>query len=388
MTENIRKDELDLTLYYDWFCQTFLNAVKQSSDEFFSDVFDYKLVSVSKNINALFQGDEYFVTKIRIDKQHDIFFRCSSVAVKIILDESLGVAKKYDISTITELEAKIISSFNDFLFNNVTQFLVNNIDPKAKRKNYDMINLTMLIKSKNGDSKTGKVIISLPYVLVKPPQVEVNPVYDVSSFNESVIDVALKVGTTKFNLRDLKGLEKGDMVVFEDSNINTMRIMFKDYVSDFKLTPNPGIVTSIDDDGGGNMSENSSPQNLWDSIQVDMDAEFDSVKISLGDLKNIQSGMVVDLMSIYDNKVSLKVENKLIARGELVIVNDRYGVKIDETYAHVSPQAQVQQDNLPVQEEAGVSQIDEMPQDAGEVPQAGGEEEFDYSDFNLDDEDI
>lgn len=386
MIENNMKDELDLALYYDWFCQTFLNSVKLSSDEFFSDVFDYKLVSVSKNINVLFQGDEYFVTKIRMDKQHDVFFRCSSVAVKIILDECLGVAKKYDISTITELEAKVISSFNDFLFNNITQFLINNIDPKAKRKNYDMINLTMLIKSKNGDNKTGKVIISLPYVLVKPPQAEVNSVYDVSGFNESVIDVALKVGTTKFNLRDLKGLESGDMVVFENSNINTMRISFKDYVSDFKLTPNPGIVTSIDDDGGESMSDNSSPQNLWDSIQVDMDAEFDSVKISLGDLKNIQNGMVVDLMSIYDNKVSLKVENKLIARGELVIVNDRYGVKIDETFAHVPPQ--VQQENMPVQEEQGVPQIDEIPQDAGEAPQAGGEEEFDYSDFNLDDEDI
>ena len=47
-----------------------------------------------------------------------------------------------------------------------------------------------------------------------------------------------------------------------------------------------------------------------DSIEVDMYAEFDAVKIKLGELKDIEEGLVVDLTSLYDNKVTLKVEGE------------------------------------------------------------------------------
>ena len=137
--------------------------------------------------------------------------------------------------------------------------------------------------------------------------------------------------------------------------------------------------------------------NLWDSIEVEMNAQFDTVKITLGELKNIEEGLVVDLTSIYDNKVTLSVEDKPIARGELVIVNDRYGVKIEEV---IAPQ-QDKVDSQTIQQEGGFedefnNSFDEnspnpseapAPEQQGEQP-AGEEDEFDYSDFELEDEDI
>lgn len=383
----------ELNLQYDWFCKTFMASIQNASNDFFNDMFSFKLISLSKNINVLFQGDEYFVTKIRIDKQHDIFFRCSSAAVKIILDGSLGINKKYTISTITDLEAKIISTFNDYLFNHITPFLPEKIDKSVKRKNYDTVNLTFFIRGKLDDS-CGKVIVSLPQVLVFPPDKAPAQSYDVSNFNASEIPVNIKVGTTRFHLKDLKNLERDDIVVFENSNINTMRIRYKDYETDFKLTPNPGIVASIgNDDGGDIMEENSLNQNLWDTIQVEMGAEFDAVKITLGELKNIEAGLVVDLASIYDNKISLKVENKIIARGELVIINDRYGVKIEEVYAAGPDRQAVAASTTPQQ--AGAQRQD-SPAEANsavapETHQATDgtdSEEFDYSDFDLDDADL
>lgn len=377
----------ELNFQYNWYERTFAKSIENAGKDFFADLFSFKLVSLSKNVNVLFQGDEYFVTKIRLDKQHDVFFRCSSEAVKIMLDGTLGSSKHYAISAISDLEAKIISSFNDFLFNHITQFLPEKIS-KDKRKNFDAINLTFFIKGKDSDN-CGKIICTLPQCLLTPPDTDFSPVYDVSNFNASYIPVKIKVGNTKFHLKELKELEKDDIVVFENSNINTMRIKYKNYESDFKLTPNPGIVSSIGDNDEGEevMEENS--QNIWDSIQVDMDAEFDSVKISLGELKNIQAGLVVDLTSIYDNKISLKVENKVIARGELIIINDRYGVKIDETFANPAPAPQI----LPTAE-TPVAIQENMPAPA-EVEEnvtvdAGGEnnEEFDYSDFDLDDQDL
>ena len=136
--------------------------------------------------------------------------------------------------------------------------------------------------------------------------------------------------------------------------------------------------------------------NLWDSIEVEMSAQFDTVKITLGELKNIEKGLVVDLTSIYDNKVTLSVEDKPIARGELVIVNDRYGVKIDEV---IDPAPKKEgADNTPavenedfaddVQETAADENLPESAEPQLQSQSTDEEDEFDYSDFELEDEDI
>ncbi len=373
--QSVLKDEL--YSQYNWFYNSFAPAMQNSSDEFFSKFFSFRLMSLSKNINVLFQGDEYFVTKIRIDKQHDIFFRCSSGAVKIILDRVLGENKNFNLSGITELEAKIISSFNDYTYGAVSNVLLDPPPVSQKRKNFDTIHLTFFLKDDLSD-ESGKLIISLPSVLLAPDAINLqNEKFDVSDFNLSKIDVGIKIGTTKFLLKELKTLEKEDIVIFEDSDIHFAKLLYKGVEKEFKITPNPGIITSINDDNGGHiMSENSLSQDLWDNIQVDMSAEFEKVKVTLGELKNIEQGLVVDISSIYDNKISLKVENKIIAKGELVIVNDRYGVRIEEVYAS---------------DKTGADNVTEQPQEvAVQEPDAvqNADEEFDYSDFELEDQDI
>ena len=123
---------------------------------------------------------------------------------------------------------------------------------------------------------------------------------------------------------------------------------------------------------------------------------FDAVKISLADLKNIEDGLVVDLTSLYDNNVTLKVEDKPIASGTLVIVNDRYGVKINNVIAKGKP--------LPIQGEGGEGSEGEAgqsfeegenfeeetsaPRTSASDEGAEEEEDFDYSDFELDDDNL
>ena len=387
--ENKNNLQEGLCKQYSWFEKSFLSSIQEASDEFFNELFSLKLISLSKNINVFFAGDEYFVTKIRIDKQHDVFFRCSSDTVKMILDNILGSVKNFNLSSITELEAKIISSFNDYVFGHISKFLLP-ADPSKKRKNFDTVNLTFFITDKN--SKQGsKFIVSLPEVLLNPEiPTEQEAKFDISDFKTSKIDVKIKVGTTKFILKELKNLEPEDLVIFENSDIHSMILDYGDYSKEFKVTPNPGLITSINNDNGGdNMNENSLSQNLWDNIQVEMGAEFEKVKITLGELKNIETGLVVDISSVYDNKISLKVENKIIAKGELVIINDRYGVRIEEVFASERNKAE-QLSQAPTEEaKEAIEQGEEIPQEA---PQEGEEEsaddEFDYSDFELDDEDI
>ena len=169
-----------------------------------------------------------------------------------------------------------------------------------------------------------------------------------------------------------------------------MRIYYEEFENDFKINPNLGLMLPIDDDNGGNnMEQNVLSQNLWDNIQVEMGAEFDSVKITLGELKSIEEGLVLDLASVYDNRISLKVENRIIASGELVIINDRYGVRIDEVFsseknnAPVHSQPSEQTSEITEHSAHAQAEPEVMAQDAPQI-----EEEFDYSDFELDEQDI
>lgn len=387
-------DYKELYAQYNWFSNAYPPVVQASSDEFFLPGLKFILIGISKNINTLMDKDAYFVTKIRIDKLHDMFFRTSEKAIGIILDRALGKPNsRFNLNKLTDLEAKIITAFNDYMFNATSQFLTQ-APPSLKRTNFDVVHLTFLVKDVDTNA-VAKFIITLPDELLAPEVVtSQSDKFDYGDFSSSVIDVAVKVGSTKFKLIDIKNIDVDDIVVFDNSDTKHMVLKFKDYETDININPNLGLVMPVDNDGGNEemAGENT---NLWDSIEVEMDAQFDTVKITLGELKSIEKGLVVDLTSIYDNKVTLSVENKPIARGELVIVNDRYGVKIDEVIAK-TPKVENNQAAQMQNEEIGDTQTSDFDdsnmefQEEAPVAQSQNseEEEFDYSDFELEDEDI
>ena len=396
VNQNINStDYKELYAQYNWFADNYPAVVQQSSDEFFLEGLQFILIGISKNINTLMDKEAYFVTKVMIDKLHDMFFRTSEKAVGIILDRALGKPNsRFNLNRLTDLEAKIITSFNDYMFNSLAKFL-SPARPELKRSNFDVVHLTFLIKDTN-TNQVAKFIITLPDELLNPDVVtSQEDKFDYGDFATSIIDVAIKVGTTRFKLIDVKNIDIDDIVVFDNSNTNHMVLKFRDYEKEINLNPNLGLVIPVDNDGGNEeMADNT---NLWDSIEVEMSAQFDTVKITLGELKNIEEGLVVDLTSIYDNKVTLSVEDKPIARGELVIVNDRYGVKIDEVIAK-TPKSEVQAGNSELIQQTGSDDFSDETMDMGEEEithenteggeQNSEEDEFDYSDFELEDDDI
>ena len=400
VNQNINSiDYKELYAQYNWFASNYPAVVQQSSDEFFLNGLQFILMGISKNINTLMDKEAYFVTKVRIDKLHDMFFRTSEKAVGIILDRALGKPNsRFNLNKLTDLEAKIITSFNDYMFNSLSQFL-SPARPELKRSNFDVVHLTFLVKDTD-TNEVAKFIITLPDELLNPDVVtSKSDKFDYGDFATSIIDVAIKIGTTRFKLIDVKNIDVDDIVVFDNSNTGRMVLLFNGYEKEINLNPNLGLVMPVENDGGAEeMAENT---NLWDSIEVEMSAQFDTVKITLGELKNIEEGLVVDLTSIYDNKVTLSVEDKPIAKGELVIVNDRYGVKIDEVIAK-TPKNGVQSEvtvsseqtqNEVVQDDFSDETMDmeEQPSQPDNMDVGGGnadEDEFDYSDFELEDEDI
>lgn len=391
----------ELFKQYDWYQNTFPEIVQNSCDEFFDKNFELKFIGLSKNINCLINNESCFVTKIGLTKDYDIFFRLTDKAIQIILNKILGKSKNsFNINKISELETKVITSFNGFMFEALKKVLNEPNPTELKRSNFDTIQLTFLIKDTDEFVKTtGKIIITLPQILLTPEAItSTGEKFENDSFPNTETLAKIIVGSTRFSLYDLKNLDIDDVVVFENSNIEKLKLSIMEEEIDFSINPNMDILIPQEDDGGYDMSDNH--QNIWDSIEVEMNAEFDAVKIKLGELKDIEEGLVVDLTSLYDNNVTLKVEGKPIASGSLVIVNDRYGVKIDNVIAKAGTSTKTSQtaNNSDDYEEAenneenfgneNFEQEDNSNETSIENNGEDEDEEFDYSDFELEDENI
>ena len=358
----------ELYRQYSWYDSVFTPVVKNCSNEFFFDGFEYKLESVSTNMNVLSQNETFFVTKVKINAKNDVYIRISQEAINVVLDKVLGKNnKRFDLTEVTELEARIITAFNDFLY----ESLAPNFTIEPNRRYAEILHLTYYVKSEMSGT-AAKFIISVPKDILSPKEIDTSVQrFQDNDFADCPVEVNLLLGTTVFPLAEVKRLDVGDIVLFENSNSSEMTLICENIVQKFRVKPNIKIIEPYEMSGGGDMEGNST--NLWDSIQVDMTAEFDKVKVTLGELKSIEEGLVVDLCSVYDNKIHLKVGGKTVAQGELVIINDRFGVRIQG----------VNDSNNPSEPVNAVSNADVQQDNNGAVQ---NEENFDYSDFEVEED--
>lgn len=393
----------DLNLTYSWFDEMFRNNVTESFCEFWGLDADIKLISISENTNFLAQNEEFFVTQIRLNKELSVFIRLSKEIVKNLLEKILGPnGKKFNIEKISELEAKILTGFDNFLYKNFCHLLKQGSELPKNNTNYNECNLTFVLK--NGPFSLGKIVVKIPVIAINPQKVQKGEeTFNITNFLKTKAGVNLNVGYTKIRLNDLKNLEKDDIVLLENSKSSRMTLKYDGKETNVRVAPNPAIMIDYDMDEIGANSKgekhmDNSIYNMWDSIQVEIGAEFEKVKLTLGELKQISEGLVVDIGSVYDNTIELKVEDKIVASGELVIINDRYGVKINQIFTEEKNQASrefedahteqsieealEEEHQMPIEEK-----FEDMPSQDRDTDELS-EDDFDYSDFDVDEEDI
>ena len=76
--------------------------------------------------------------------------------------------------------------------------------------------------------------------------------------------------------------------------------------------------------------ENQSNLSLVLDVPVSLTIELGGCKLPMREVLQLNIGYVEQLDKPADAPVELSVNGKLIARGEVVVVEDRYGVKITE----------------------------------------------------------
>jgi len=65
-------------------------------------------------------------------------------------------------------------------------------------------------------------------------------------------------------------------------------------------------------------------------VPVQLTVELGSCLMAMRDVLQLNIGSVVQLDKIADEPVQLSVNRKLVARGEVVVVENRFGIKITE----------------------------------------------------------
>jgi flagellar motor switch protein FliN len=74
-------------------------------------------------------------------------------------------------------------------------------------------------------------------------------------------------------------------------------------------------------------------------IPLQLTVELGRTKLLVKDVLQLNQGSVVELTKLAGEPLDVFVNSKLVARGEAVVVNDKFGIRITDI---VSPQERIQ----------------------------------------------
>ncbi len=99
-----------------------------------------------------------------------------------------------------------------------------------------------------------------------------------------------------------------------------------------------GDLDETDEMSGGKKVDTKSLDLILD-IPLTVAVELGRSKILINDLLQLGQGSVIELTKLVGEPLEVLVNNKLVARGEVVVVNEKFGVRLTDI---VTPMERVQ----------------------------------------------
>jgi flagellar motor switch protein FliN/FliY len=84
----------------------------------------------------------------------------------------------------------------------------------------------------------------------------------------------------------------------------------------------------VEEKGGANMGDTNLEVIL--DIPINISMEIGSTKISIRNLLKLNQGSVVELDRLAGEPLDVRVNGTLIAHGEVVVVNEKYGIRLTD----------------------------------------------------------
>jgi flagellar motor switch/type III secretory pathway protein FliN len=355
-------------------------------------------LTVSDQAHYYWRMDDFYVSQLQLAPVTEArpepamaLLRLSDTTCDTLLGQVLGArepAQPFDFRRISPLEASILSEFSRDVFACLRKQMMRKIPASAVPT--QVTHLVWIIRPDKG--KTGKLILSLPAEALRQASSPVAPGSPLRLSGEEPLSpdgqpgtptevpdafffhvrmpVRLYLGMGRMSLIDMNQLEADDIVVLEQSRTDRMfllvprsgeRLPFGTSPEEIRRhipfqNPYPQEPSSM-----SIPSQSSSVrQRLWDNLMIDVSAEFEPVKLPLKHLKQMSEGLIVEMGDLLHNKVCLQVEGKTLAWGELMIVGDRFAVRIREVVADGGEDSDTE--NFPI--------VDEKPSTEAVAPES------------------
>ena len=75
-------------------------------------------------------------------------------------------------------------------------------------------------------------------------------------------------------------------------------------------------------------NDNAQAMDFLLDIPLDISVELGKTRITIGDLLKLSQGSVVELNKLTDEPLEIFVNKKLMAQGEVVVVNEKFGIRL------------------------------------------------------------
>jgi len=115
--------------------------------------------------------------------------------------------------------------------------------------------------------------------------------------------------------------------------------MDQDVAKPIHKEPNAGTGKQGASPGGGGPKEAPNLEFVLD-IPLEISVELGRAKMQISELLQLGQGSVIELNKLAGEPVDIFINQKLIARGEVVVVNDKFGIKMTDI---LSPMERVKQ---------------------------------------------
>jgi flagellar motor switch/type III secretory pathway protein FliN len=310
------------------------------------------------------------------------------------LGKVLGVKPKpFNFKQISPLEAAILNDFSRDLLASLMKAMLTKRNGKSGSASEQLHFIWTLQIPENPASpvsrylETGKIVLSVPPQCLKL-STEPNPTESGipdDFFFHVTTEARIRLGQARLPLSELNQLEPGDWVVLEESDAQRMALVDSstgealsfsvEIAQKQKLTVPYTQELAIME-----TQQAEARQNLWDNLMIEVNAEFAPVKLPLKQLKQMSEGLIVEVGDLAQNEISLQVEGKTLAWGELIIVGDKFGVRVTKVEG-VEP-AESKTVALP----AETSQSQEAPAEASSEKADNDEDLDNFLNDNFDDE--
>ncbi|MDX1919118.1 MAG: FliM/FliN family flagellar motor switch protein [Candidatus Caenarcaniphilales bacterium] len=275
----------------------------------------------------------------------DLQLRIDKKLAQLLLSQTLGERpsdENFSCHSLTDMERELLETQIAEMVNHISDAFESleafNPSPKTVGK---FVNLIWIV---NFNQEFGKIALTVPLEMVPPNKsyLQKPAVRSEEDCTQATIKVNLQVGTSRLTLADVARFEPEDFILLEESDKNYLSIIGHDEMSyavpiligpkksdskwhKIKLTESN--VQEIKKDMNQILNKD-----VLSDFPVDVKAEFKDVKMTLKDLFSLQSGWVLPIDQIADNELYLTSQGKTIAKGELVVAGNKFGILIKEVY--------------------------------------------------------